>query len=417
MKRKRPLRLLELFAGYGGLGRAAETALGARTAGVAEWDDAPSKVLARRFPGVLNLKDVTTADWASVAPIDVISGGSPCQDLSTSGARGGMIEGTRSNLWVSQREAIALLRPKFVVWENVRGAYSAKAACASDPTGQTGALRALGRVIGDMHALGYDAEWRGIQAADVGAPHPRPRVFMLAWDRDQVARSSDQEKILGLWDEGADLWRRYDKTALGGYGDPFMDRLPASGSMRSGTFAARTVWNKPHRPKEMLFPTPMVFDNQWIFHAPGNDNPGFMNTIVHSFSPTPALAKERIVGMQKHRQEKNGWKVPLSGHVAGWGPYRPAILRWEQVTGNKAPKPTIPFHKDGRYNVNPAFMEWVMGLDPGWITDLYAPGVTPKECGPEQLTAHDVWKMCGNGVVPQQAEAALADMHAHTDHA
>lgn len=417
MKRKRPLRLLELFAGYGGLGRAAEVALGARTAGVAEWDDPPSKVLARRFPGVPNLRDVTTADWSTVAPIDVISGGSPCQDLSTSGTRGGMTEGTRSNLWVSQREAIALLRPKFVVWENVRGAYSAKASCASDPDGTTGVLRALGRVMGDMHALGYDAEWRAIQAFDVGAPHPRPRVFMLAWDRDQVKRSSDQEKLQGVWDPGADIWRKYDPTALGGYGDPHMDRLPSSGSLRSGTFAPRTVWNKPKRPKELVFPTPMVFDNQWIFHSPGNDNPGFSATVVHTFSPTPALMKPRIQEMQKHRQEKHGWPVELRGHVAGWGPYRPAILRWEQVTGNPAPKPTVRFHKDGRHNVNPAFMEWCMGLDPGWITDLWVPGVTPKEAGPEQLTAQDVWKMCGNGVVPQQAEAALRDMHAHTAYA
>lgn len=117
----------ELFAGYGGLALAVEQVFNATPAWVAEFDAAPSKILEHRFPGVPNLHDVTQVDWGSVEPVNIISGGSPCQDISAAGAKRGMTVGQRSNLWVAMREAISIIRPDFVVWENVRGAFSAKA--------------------------------------------------------------------------------------------------------------------------------------------------------------------------------------------------------------------------------------------------------------------------------------------------
>ncbi|MGM3094159.1 DNA cytosine methyltransferase, partial [Bacillus cereus group sp. BC319] len=84
--------------------------------------------LASRYPDAPNLGDVTRVDWSTVPPVDLITGGSPCPDLSTAGRRAGMTDGTRSNLWVTMREAIAHVQPTYVVWENVRGSLSAKAA-------------------------------------------------------------------------------------------------------------------------------------------------------------------------------------------------------------------------------------------------------------------------------------------------
>lgn len=173
----------------GGLALAVSEVFDAETVWVAEFEPAPSKILAERFPGVPNLGDVTAVDWTAVPPVDVLGGGSPCPDISIAGRRAGMTEGTRSNLWVAMREAIATIRPEWVVWENVLGALSAKASSASDveqrpgfvgdrPDGPT--LRALGRVLGDLATLGYDTEWRVVRASDVGAPHQRARVFVLA---------------------------------------------------------------------------------------------------------------------------------------------------------------------------------------------------------------------------------------------
>jgi DNA (cytosine-5)-methyltransferase 1 len=186
------LTLGELFAGYGGLGRAVEHVFNAETKWVSEYEAAPSAILARHWPDVPNIGDVTKVAWDQVEPVDIISGGSPCQDLSQAGRRRGMTDGTRSNLWAEMRQAIAVIQPRYVVWENVRGAYSAEAisemescpGCVGDTGDGEPVLRAFGRVLGDLAELGYDAEWRGLRASDVGAPHARFRVFILATRQD-----------------------------------------------------------------------------------------------------------------------------------------------------------------------------------------------------------------------------------------
>lgn len=189
------MKIGSLFSGYGGLDLAVEAVTGAQPAWFCEFDDAPARVLAHHWPDVPNHKDVTQTNWHTVEPVDILTGGSPCQDLSHAGKRAGMTEGTRSNLWVNMREAIATLRPKLVVWENVLGALSAPAESESDaatsnmeqggllaaPPG--GHLRALGRVLGDLTEIGYDAEWTTLRASDIGAPHHRARVFLIAWPR------------------------------------------------------------------------------------------------------------------------------------------------------------------------------------------------------------------------------------------
>jgi hypothetical protein len=103
-----------LFAGYGGIELALSSVLDVRPAWFVEFDKAPSKVLANHWPDVPNHGDVTKIDWATVEPVDIITGGSPCQDLSHAGKRAGMTEGTRSNLWVQMREAINVIRPRLV---------------------------------------------------------------------------------------------------------------------------------------------------------------------------------------------------------------------------------------------------------------------------------------------------------------
>ena len=92
------LRIGALFAGYGGLDIAVESVLDSRVSWVAEFDDGPSRILAHRYPHAPNLRDVTQVDWSAVEPVDIITGGSPCQDLSHAGKRAGMKDGTRSGL-------------------------------------------------------------------------------------------------------------------------------------------------------------------------------------------------------------------------------------------------------------------------------------------------------------------------------
>ena len=176
-----PMTVGSLFTGYGGLDMAVEEFFGAKTAWFSEVEPAAIKVFEHHNSGVPNLGDITKIDWTATPTVDIMCGGSPCQDMSTAGIRAGMLNGTRSGLWENMREGIATLRPKYVVWENVKGAFSAKAySDVEQSEGRVGGIRALGRVVGDLANLGYDCRWGVVRASDAGAPHRRERVFLLA---------------------------------------------------------------------------------------------------------------------------------------------------------------------------------------------------------------------------------------------
>ena len=98
--------------------------------------------------------------------MEVLTAGFPCQDISGIGRRAGIQEGNRSGLWFDVARAVRALRPRLLVVENVA------------------AIRYPGRgldvVLGELAQAGYDAWWRCLRAADVGAPHYRERLFLLA---------------------------------------------------------------------------------------------------------------------------------------------------------------------------------------------------------------------------------------------
>ena len=169
-----------LFTGYGGLDMAVRMALDpdARVAWTSDVEPGPRRLAEVRWPGVPNLGDITQVDWSDVEPVDIICGGSPCQDLSLAGRRAGMASGTRSGLWESMFTAIKTLRPRLVVWENVRGSLTSGAySLVESEQGLLGnradgpVLRAAGRVVGDLASAGYDSQWCVVRASDVGAPH------------------------------------------------------------------------------------------------------------------------------------------------------------------------------------------------------------------------------------------------------
>lgn len=150
-----------------------------------------ARILQRHWPAVPNLGDITKVDWRQEheqhGPVDIVCGGFPCGDLSLTGPRAGLVEGTRSGLWAHMAAGIQELQPQLVVIENVEGILSARAdrgMGSTDPSVEAAgdnALRALGRVLGDLADIGLDAEWMRIHASDVGAPHKRPRIIILAW--------------------------------------------------------------------------------------------------------------------------------------------------------------------------------------------------------------------------------------------
>jgi DNA (cytosine-5)-methyltransferase 1 len=182
------MKIGSLFSGYGGLDLAVSKVTGAEVAWHCEWEDAPSAILEKNFPGIPNFKDVTKVDFSTVEQVDILTGGFPCQDLSLAGKRAGLEDGTRSGLWSEFARAIETIKPKLVVIENVRGLLSAKANNGMEYSEEDLAvlkgqhpIRAMGAVLGDLADIGYDAKWAGVRASDAGAPHQRFRVFITAY--------------------------------------------------------------------------------------------------------------------------------------------------------------------------------------------------------------------------------------------
>lgn len=405
------LTIGSLFAGYGGLDRATEVAFGARTAWVSEIDTGACKVLAHRFPGVPNHGDITRIDWASVEPVDIITGGSPCQDLSTAGRRAGMTDGTRSNLWVQMREAIAHVQPTYVVWENVRGSLSAEAAsdlehcpgCMGSPDDRGTVLRALGRVLGDLADLGFDAEWRGLRASDVGACHQRFRIFVLAWRRD--AANPYDAGLQGQRDpQGAAQAERHGHAEPGA-GGPDLVTLPTPSAnlgdnggpqhpdkRRAGGHSV-TIEDAIHG--LAMLPTPRATDGaKGGPNQRGSSGDLMLPSAVAQLLPTPRVSQAGYAD-----DGRGGKSLDVEARKGQFGQYAAAVARQEAAFGHRAPSPTEP--GKNRPRLAARFCEWMMGLPPGWITDV--PGVTRNEA----------LRMAGNGVVPQQAHAALLDMLPH----
>ena len=186
------MKIGSLFSGYGGLDLAVAEVTGAEVAWHCEWEDAPSAILEKNFPGVPNYRDVSKVDFTQVEPVDILTGGFPCQDLSLAGKRAGLNDGTRSGLWSEFARAIEEIRPRLVVIENVRGLLSARANsdvehcawCMGEESGQP-SLRALGAVSGSLADIGYDCKWTSVRASDAGAPHQRFRVFIIAFPKSK----------------------------------------------------------------------------------------------------------------------------------------------------------------------------------------------------------------------------------------
>lgn len=199
------MRLGSLFDGSGGFPLAG-VVNGVEPVWASEIEPYPLRVTAKRFPAMKQLGDVTKINGAEIEPVDIITFGSPCQDLSVAGAQKGIHEGERSSLFFEAIRIIKemrehdsatgrsdkLCRPRFAVWENVPGAFSSnkgkdfqavlQALC--DVCGETvpvpeppkGKWAKAGCIVGD----GYSIAWRVYDAQYWGVPQRRKRIYLVA---------------------------------------------------------------------------------------------------------------------------------------------------------------------------------------------------------------------------------------------
>jgi DNA (cytosine-5)-methyltransferase 1 len=143
--------------------------------GQVEIDEYCQKILKLRWPDVPKWKDIREVKGADVlktcGAIDLISGGFPCQDISSAGKGRGIVAESRSGLWKEYFRLICEIRPRFIFVENVAMLLS----------------RGLGIVLGDMASIGYDAEWDCFSSSIFGSPHKRDRVWIVAYARGNGA--------------------------------------------------------------------------------------------------------------------------------------------------------------------------------------------------------------------------------------
>lgn len=190
------LRVLSLFAGIGGFDLGLERTGGFETVAFCEIDPHAQDVLRKHWPKVPIYDDVRTLTAARLAEAgikpDCIVGGFPCQDISLAGGGAGL-DGERSGLWRYYRQLIGEIRPRYIIVENVAALLG----------------RGMGTVLGDLAALGYDAEWHCIPASYVGARQLRDRVWIVAYpERNRIqggatvtaawCQKSREEQLAGL---------------------------------------------------------------------------------------------------------------------------------------------------------------------------------------------------------------------------
>lgn len=310
------MKIGSLCTGYGGLDLAVEAFFDAEMVWCAENDKYASKVIEARF-NKPNLGDIKQIDWASIEPIDILTAGYPCQPFSHAGHRKG--ENDKRHIWPDILKGISILRPKFIILENVRGHLS------------------LGfkEVLSDLAQNGYDAKWRIVRASDVGAPHQRARLFIIAY--------SNSEGLQRTWNKAND------------FADGFTPNTNCDACEES-----RRTYRK-------------------------------ISTESRGFQTGQNIRQAR---------SKHGCSCQVSCDTNNQ--HKPHNWQMSKLGGRFASRCEMSMQDipnalvDDKLNAK--FVEYMMGLPGGWVTDL-------------DLSRSQQLKMLGNGVVPQQAYYALELLH------
>ena len=161
-------KVLDLFSGIGGFSLGLERTGGFKTVAFCEIDPFCQNVLKKHWPDVPCENDVTTIEFKE-GQADVITGGFPCQDISLANTNGTGLAGERSGLFREIMRGVRVVRPRYVLLENVAELLN----------------RGMGVVCGEMAESGYDTEWDCIAADSVGAVHERERVWIMAYPHDE----------------------------------------------------------------------------------------------------------------------------------------------------------------------------------------------------------------------------------------
>lgn len=328
------LDVLSLFSGIGGIDLALE-AVGMRVVAQCEIDKPCREVLASHWPDVPCLEDVRDVGSGIDLRPDVVAAGFPCQPVSQAGRR--LAQEDSRWLWPEVARVVRELGPRYVFLENVRGLLR----------------RGFHDVITDLAGLGFDVEWGVLRASDVGTPHRRERVFILAASPDScglgLARLAASDSENGELDEqpGREPDGRDLAPADSGSTGRRQDAGGAPGDEVASAGGGRERRSRHWRCSRGL-------------QAAASSDAG---------SVARTQAGEREVGPGKdgeqtargRAREAQPGAAGCAGDTFDWGVYADAVRRWQLIRGDIAP---IPSDEQGR--LMPEFVEWMMGYEIGW---------------------------------------------------
>ena len=247
-------------------------------------------------------------------------------------------------------------------------------------------------MVAGLAALGYVGSWLCVRASDVGAPHRRERLFILAHPADPD-REPVRPAALGLAG-------RCGPAVAGDAGPRAVSLLPTPAARLGDRWgqpnadtATRRMVDEGRRNLEdavALLPTPRARDGKGRDPNPRGVD---LNEAV-ALLPTPRATDGTKGGPNQCHSDGS---LALSAVVqpGRWGSYNAAIDRWAAILGRPAPDPTEPGTR-GQPRLSPRFVEWLMGLPAGWVTD--------------HVGRNAALRILGNGVVPQQGAHALAHL-------
>jgi len=374
-----------LFSGIGGL----EHGLGYPVAWHVEQSKFCRRILAKHWPDAASFDDVREVGARNLAPVDVLCGGFPCQDISVAGLGAGLA-GAKSGLWFEMLRIITEMRPRYVVAENVAALKG----------------RGLDVVLAGLYDAGYLTAWSIVGASDVGAPHRRKRLWIVASRRDcpmafapsavgsasQWARSADNPEP---WELGVSRVtdirenRRHRLHALGNAVVPQCAALIRERIDAAGTFSLSLSGGASRAAEAYPTPTAVMRDNRSI--GAEHSRP-CLETLAKTW-PTPvaqdfdgARASDfgrnsiplRAAVMYPTPVAHNAKGAPGSGSVQSGGRQSDlcAAVMYPTPTahdGNGAPNPgdfrrnTVPLKAHfGTQLLNPDWVELLMGYPQGW---------------------------------------------------
>lgn len=362
------MKHFDTFSGYGGFALPARE-MGWETIGFAEIDKYASAVLEYNFRGIKNYGDISEIDFRQFhGEVDLITGGTPCQDLSVAGKQAGL-DGARSGLFFEFIRALTECEPRHFIWENVKGSLSSTQGWD------------MARVQIEMAKAGYSIEWRVLNATEFSVPQNRERIFIVG------TRGESGREILPKPEGSGQTLKELTSGMSQGYRVYDNDGVATAQASQAGGPGAKTG----------LY-VERVSRREGVYQVKAQDQAGTLTATMWK-----GIDASGRTGVIVKGATKKGYDIATEGDSINFsvpssktrrGRVGKGVANTLDTASNQA---TLDGYRIRR--LTPTECERLMGLPDGWTSKGVMDG---KEV---DISDTQRYKMCGNGVVTKVVKA------------